>query len=249
MAFEAINRVLVWRQIADQIGSAIIDGTLAPGEELPTERELCERFGVSRASTREALRVLEAQGLIMSNDVHVRTVAAYGASSALHQALEQLIHLQAVTMNDLVDFRCLLECQGVRMAAERRDKKALAEARKTLEEAVRVAGEGPGGDSVVSFEAADIQFHLALISASGSEVMTVVMQALRSTVTRRLYEVLSSSADAHEAVQTFNAAHAAILEAVENGDGEAAAEHMERHIRDAYAHAMSGGRPKGRKPR
>ena len=55
MAFEAINRVLVWQQIADQIGSAIIDGTLAPGDELPTERELSERFGVSRASTREAL--------------------------------------------------------------------------------------------------------------------------------------------------------------------------------------------------
>ena len=248
MAFEAINRVLVWQQIADQIGSAIIDGTLAPGDELPTERELSERFGVSRASTREALRVLEAQGLIVTNDVHARTVASYGASSALHQALEQLIHLQAVTMNDLVDFRCLLEGQGVRLAAARRDKKALAEVRKALEEVVR-AGEERGADSVDSFEAADIQFHLALISASGSEVMTIVMQALRSTVTRRLYEVLSSSPDAHETMKVFNAAHTAILAAVEKGDGEAAAEHMERHIRDAYAQSKTGGRAKKRNGR
>lgn len=248
MAFEAINRVLVWQQIADQIGSAIIDGTLAPGDELPTERELSERFGVSRASTREALRVLEAQGLIVTNDVHARTVASYGASSALHQALEQLIHLQAVTMNDLVDFRCLLEGQGVRLAAARRDKKALAEVRKALEEVVR-AGDERGADSVDSFEAADIQFHLALISASGSEVMTIVMQALRSTVTRRLYEVLSSSPDAHETMNVFNAAHTAILGAVEKGDGEAAAEHMERHIRDAYAQSKTGGRAKKRNGR
>src|ERR1700753_2522828 len=129
MPFETISRVLVWRQIVDQIAAAIVDGTLAPGEELPTERELCERFGVSRASTRDALRVLEAQGLTISHETKARTVAPSGASGALEQAIKQLTDLHAVTVEDLVDFRCLIEGHAVRVVAKESDAKKLADVR------------------------------------------------------------------------------------------------------------------------
>ena len=64
MEFRHVARSLVYPQVADQIRAAIIEGELGPGEPLPTERRLCDQLGVSRASVREALRSLQAQGLV-----------------------------------------------------------------------------------------------------------------------------------------------------------------------------------------
>jgi GntR family transcriptional regulator, transcriptional repressor for pyruvate dehydrogenase complex len=61
---EETRRLPIYLQVADRIREAIIAGTLAPGDALPTERELAESFQVSRASVREALRALQAQGLV-----------------------------------------------------------------------------------------------------------------------------------------------------------------------------------------
>jgi GntR family transcriptional regulator, transcriptional repressor for pyruvate dehydrogenase complex len=235
LPFETISRVLVWRQIVDQIGAAIVDGTLKPGEVLPTERELCERFGVSRASTREALRVLEAQGLIVSHETKGRTVAPDGASGALQQAIKQLTDLHAVNVDDLVDFRCLIEAHAVRAAAKKPVSGSLAKARKALDESVALSGERGSEGNFASFEESDIRFHVALVAAAGNDAMTITMQALRPIVTRRLDEGLDSISDAEESMHRFTEEHGKILDAIEKGKGDKAADLLESHIRDAYA--------------
>lgn len=64
--FEPVVRQPVYEQVAGQLREAILDGSLAPGTPLPSERELCERFAVGRTTIREALRSLQAQGLTVA---------------------------------------------------------------------------------------------------------------------------------------------------------------------------------------
>ncbi|MSW51846.1 MAG: GntR family transcriptional regulator, partial [Actinobacteria bacterium] len=66
MPFEEVVRRPVYQQVAAQLRAAILDGELQPGNVLPSERELGERFGVGRTSVREALRALQAQGLVVA---------------------------------------------------------------------------------------------------------------------------------------------------------------------------------------
>ena len=231
MSFQPVKRIALWSQIADQIAMAIVDGQLLAGEPLPTERELVKRFGASRASIREALRALEARGLLVpdfANPSQPRVVAFNGASGELHHALAQLLRLERVRMADLVEFRCVLEAAGVRQAAVRKDVGRIHQARLALEEAVLSEG------SVDTFEASDIRFHVALIGASGNEVMLLVMQALRETVTRRFFDTLKAVEHPRVAMHKLNVEHGAILEAVHTGDGEEAAALMVHHIRDFY---------------
>jgi GntR family transcriptional regulator, transcriptional repressor for pyruvate dehydrogenase complex len=227
MPFEAISRVLVWRQIVDQIASAIIDGTLAPGEELPTERELCERFGVSRASTREALRVLEAQGLIISHETKGRTVSPNGATGALQQAIAQLTDLHAVTVEDLIDFRCLIEGHAVRVAAKEPDKARMDEVRASVEEAFELSA----GPDLEAFEANQVRFHVALVAAGGNELMALTIEALRPVFTQRLGAGLEAAPDPEKAMKALAEDHKKVLDQVEKGKGDKAAKLLESHIR------------------
>ena len=59
--FQTVSRPTLYAEVAGQIRSAILDGTISSGEKLPSERELARQFGVSRSSVREALRHLQAQ--------------------------------------------------------------------------------------------------------------------------------------------------------------------------------------------
>jgi GntR family transcriptional regulator, transcriptional repressor for pyruvate dehydrogenase complex len=231
MPFEVISRVLVWRQIVDQIAGAIVDGSLAPGEELPTERELCERFGVSRASTREALRVLEAQGLIISHETKARTVAPSGASGALEQAIKQLTDLHAVTVEDLVDFRCLIEGHAVRTAAKEPDQKKLAEVRASVEEAFELSTGRQDRGNFEAFEANAVRFHVALVAAGGNELMALTIEALRPVFTQRLGAGLESADDAEGTMRELAEDHKKVLDQVEKGKGDKAAKLLETHIR------------------
>ena len=75
MTFRGVVRTPVYMQVAAQIREAILDGRFGPGDSLPTERDLSTQFGVSRASVREALRALQAQGLITAEGRTTRTTA------------------------------------------------------------------------------------------------------------------------------------------------------------------------------
>src|SRR3979411_2385699 len=123
MGFEEVDRKPLYLQVAEQIREAILRGDLAPGARLPTERELGDTFGVSRASVREALRSLQAHGLISGAGriAPARTVVTLGELDSLQQAVVHLLTLQRVPFADLVELRPTLEAAPVRRDAERSD--------------------------------------------------------------------------------------------------------------------------------
>jgi GntR family transcriptional regulator, transcriptional repressor for pyruvate dehydrogenase complex len=227
-AFREIVRNPVYTQVAEQLREAILVGELRPGEPVPTERELAESFGVSRASVREALRALQAQGLIVSTGSPTRSVVAQTVDEPVREALVNLLRLNGVDLADLVDLRCVLETAAVREAAERRDPELLADARRALEDM------NGGKVGIEEFDEADVRFHVALARASGNEAMHLVMTALRGAAARHLLDSLRARRDPEPTLRRLARQHAQILEAVEGGDADAAAALIEVHIRGFY---------------
>src|SRR3954468_17410083 len=106
--------------IADQIRQAIVSGRLPEGERLPPERELAEQFGVSRVTVRDALRALEAMGLI-----EVRVGARGGAfataptGSIVAQTMGDMMMMSAVSPQDIVEARLVVELGTITLACTR----------------------------------------------------------------------------------------------------------------------------------
>src|SRR3954463_14690424 len=106
--------------IADQIRSAIVTGQLGEGDRLPPERELAEQFGVSRVTVRDALRALEAMGLI-----DVRVGARGGAfvtvpsGDGVGQTMSDMMMMQAITPEDIVEARLMVELGTITIACSR----------------------------------------------------------------------------------------------------------------------------------
>jgi GntR family transcriptional regulator, transcriptional repressor for pyruvate dehydrogenase complex len=239
MAFTGIDRNPAYLQVADQIRRAILDGSLAPGEPLATEREMCRQFGVSRTTVREALRALQAQGLVSGGGTTstVRSTVATGPTSApLRDALQHLVQLERVSLSDLVELRCALEGAALARAATDADPARLAEAREALEIM------GRPGVSAEDFDAADVRFHVALVAASGNEALHLVMLAVRESVASHLLQALSGVRDTRSTLRALHAEHAAVLEAVEAGDGQRASELVRRHISGFYSSCIEADR-------
>jgi DNA-binding FadR family transcriptional regulator len=226
--FSTIVRAPVYLQVAEQLREAILTGDMAAGDQLPPERELAAAFGASRASVREALRVLEAQGLISVAGAPAPAVVAEQGARPAREALGALLRLGQVPLGDLVDFRCLLEAEAVRLAATQRDAGRLEEAREA------VAAMRDGNASLEEFDEADVRFHVALVRGSGNEAMHLVMAALRDAVARHLLAALRERRDPGRTLRRLAAEHAEILDAVESGDGDRAADLVEHHIRGFY---------------
>ncbi len=227
MPFQEIVRSPVYLQVAEQLREAILAGRLAPGEELPTERELSHSFGVSRASVREALRALQAQGLVTRGGAPGRAVVAGEVAAPAGDVLVNLLRLNQVGLEDLVDFRSVLESAALRLAARDGDPARLEEAREAL---AQMSGEM----TIEAFDEADVRFHVALVRASGNEAMHLVMLALRRAVARHLLEALRAQRDRRATLGRLTREHAAILKAVEAGNADRAAALVDRHIRGFY---------------
>jgi GntR family transcriptional repressor for pyruvate dehydrogenase complex len=229
-----VERAPLYLQIAEQLREAILEGRLAPGQALPTERELAESFGASRATIREALRALEAQGLIVGGGAPGPAVVAKDLHGPARDAITTLLRLKQVELSDLVDLRCLLEMDAVERAAKRPDRARLDEARSALE---LMQDDGIG---IEAFDEADVRFHVALVRASGNEAMQLVMLALHDPVAAHLLEALHAQPDPRATLRRLTSEHAAILESVEAGEGPQASTMIERHIRRFYKDMSSG---------
>lgn len=230
MDFDSIIRMPVSLQVAGQLRDRILAGEFVAGQALPTERELTQAFGVSRTSVREALRALEAQGFVASGPATSRTVVAPGLSAALREAVGNLLRLQQIPVDDLVEFRCVIERATVGRAAELRPQDALAEAHAAVN-AMQDRTLGPE-----AFEKLDLRFHVALAAASGNQALHLVFLAVRDAIELYLLDRMRRHGNLQVGLDRLRREHAEILEAVGAGEGERAAELMAAHIR-GFAHS------------
>ncbi|MEA2244529.1 MAG: GntR family transcriptional regulator, transcriptional repressor for pyruvate dehydrogenase complex, partial [Solirubrobacteraceae bacterium] len=121
-SFDKVRRIRSFDDVLEQLREAILSGRVRPGERLPNERQLCETFGVGRPTLREALRSLEAVGMI-----EVRpgkgggSYAVTPSASILGDALAALVNLRGASLEDLAEFRVDFEGENASWAARRAD--------------------------------------------------------------------------------------------------------------------------------
>lgn len=238
MTFSGVVRNPVYLQVAEQVRDAILAGDLAPGVPLPTERELAAQFGVSRQTVREALRALQTQGLISGGGRTSplrSTVAAEAPSGPVREALGNLLRLQRVSLADLVEVRCALEVAALERAPTDPRGAQLTHAREAVAEMSRAEV------TVEAFDDADVRFHLALVAFSGNEAMHLIMLAVRDAIASHLLDSLRQLPHRQPALAKLAAEHAAILQAVQAGDGTRAGELLRGHVRGFYADVLTEG--------
>jgi GntR family transcriptional repressor for pyruvate dehydrogenase complex len=221
-SFDKVRRVRTFDDVLDQLREAILSGRIRPGERLPGERQLCEEFGVGRPTLREALRSLEAVGMI-----EVRpgkgggSYAVTPSESTLGDALASLVSLRGASLEDLAEFRVDFEGENAAWAARRADASDIA----TLEQIVVEAREA-GSTEVLA--GVDVRWHEALARATKNRLRIGIALGIHGAVTRRHNQLVRPAALEH--ALTIPEDLAAITAAVADGDAELARILMREHI-------------------
>ena len=156
------------KKIIANIGELINYKNLEPGDKLPSERMMSERFGVSRGNVRAAIQKLEFFGILNSIPQSGTFVANIG-SIAINGMIEDILRLETPDFKSLVETRILLELKTVRLAALRRTEKDLIKIKAALDAYTEKVLDGK--DAVQE----DLLFHLAIARASGNSTMNTFM--------------------------------------------------------------------------
>ncbi len=218
--FTPIRQARASGEIVAQIERAIFGGQLAPGDRLQSERELAEQFGVSRITVRDALRVLEARGL-----VRVKVGASGGAfvsETNLDQVAESIstmIRLKRMTLSELAEARTVVEAATAELAAQRADHAAVTQITATVESGRRVVRERD------SHLMASMDFHVAVARAAGNEVLYATVRAYHELIVGALRDMRDPRSA--RATQKY---HEEILDAIRKRDADAARAAMLEHL-------------------
>ena len=210
-------RTTFQRQVLDQLGLDICTGRYQPGQILPSENELCERFAFSRIVIREAVKSLAAKGML---DVRRKVGTLVLGPSEWNLFDPDIIVWRTQTSGadremsrDLMELRGIVEPAAARLAASRASENDLRAIRAAFEDMKRaVAGE-------CDYVAADLAFHSAIFAASGNQFVSQMRIAL-SAILRRGFEIVSQKPGGPE---DSLPAHEALCRCIEQRDAEAAA--------------------------
>ncbi len=209
------------QQIMSQIESQIRSGALQVGEKLATEKELSEQFGVSRSVVREAIKLLEAMGLVVSRQgsgSYVRN----DTGTAVSRLLSLSVSPNDRGVQDLFEFREGLELLSARWAADRRNDQDLEDIRGRLEQNRQAAH----GRDAEGFTVSDWQFHSRIAEATGNQYLTVVLSAVREMQ----HDVVAMMSSDIGSMERAIGEHERIVDALERGDAAEAEEAARAHI-------------------
>ncbi|MGV8907475.1 MAG: FadR/GntR family transcriptional regulator [Propionicimonas sp.] len=211
------------------IEAGILDGTHRVGDQLPPERELAANLGVSRSAVREAMRVLQTQGLIISRTGPGRgTRIAPAQGSALARIFQLHLALSDTGSGDLTETRVALERSSAALAAQRATQKSL----RRLNAAVEAMATA---ETIEGFNDLDTEFHVLIARAGQNQLIADLTVAIRQAVRETIRDASAEMPDwLHFRLQLIRE-HGGVLDAIVAGDPTSAASLMEAHIRGAYA--------------
>ena len=222
---EKISEVIAREIVKDSRG-------LPPGTMLPSEAKLLDKYQVGRASLREALRLLEVQGLIVirpgpgggpmiaeADSVH------FGRMASLY------FHLSDATYRDTLDARLILEPVVAGIIARDQDPEQIAALARYLELA---SDEGPDDTRAFAEEERSLEFHAMLMSMSGNPVITLLVRSLQDLMIDRWAASPTSASEFGHAQEV----HALIVRAIIDGQSAQAERLMREHIKEFIDHEV-----------
>lgn len=214
---EPIRKIAIHELVVQRIRRAIHLGDYLPGDRLPSEREIAERLEVSRETVREAVKVLESEGYVVSRRGATGGIAVTALGGPVARTLARLQENQESIVH-LMDFRRANECLAARLAAELRTEDDVAQISNAVEDL-------KSAEDIPRFRKADSRFHLAVAVASRNPYVERAIVDAREAIFlwhgKRRYDLVLHT--------TLNA-HRKILDAIAARDPDGAAAAMDEHL-------------------
>lgn len=233
---KAVNLV---DSLVDQLEKAICSGKFKPGEKLPSSSKLEKALGASRGTLREAVRVLQQKGLVESRvGVKGGVFVREANIDSVTDGIGQLIQRKKISIEDLSEFRQVIESGLIRSVAARidtQDTEILKEFLSSLEEETQRGADGWHG-----FLDVEVQLRKQLIRIAGNPLYDAVLTPIHENIFGyAAYYISGEDANVNEAMDDWN--H--IINALTKGDIEKSVNYTCEHIR-RYAHRMRQGMTK-----
>ena len=218
--YKVVRTSRLYEQIVQQIEDSVLNGSLKPGDQLPAERDLAQRLGVSRTAVREAVKALREKGLVEAYSGR-GTFITDGTSQAARQSFDLMEKIgQQEGAPHLAELRLILEPGIAALAAARIQEPELV----AMREAVAVmdrAQRDPG-----AFIEADLDFHLALAEAAANPLILSLIDSIVGLLREQRIKIFNVEGGP----QRGQLHHKRILEAVERRDPEMARSAMRAHL-------------------
>lgn len=228
--YRAVQASRLYELIVEQIEQSIRTGQLKPGDQLPAERELAQRFNVSRTAVREAVKALGEKGLVEAQPGR-GTFIIDGTAHAIRQSLDRLLTMGQLDGSAyLVEVREILEPEIAARAAARAQDKHLAAMREAIAEMDASLDDGD------RFIEADLDFHLALAEATENPIILNLIDSIVGLLREQRMRIFDSG-DGPVHGQFH---HKRILEAVERRDPDASRRAMRAHLDQVREDSQAG---------
>ena len=221
-------------RIATQLLDIIEIQKLAPGDRLPPERQLAELLEVSRPSLREALHILQAQGLVRIKHGQGTFVQEPIVAQELRASMMTKTH----GLNELFDAREVLEVPAAKWAAEKATKEDIRLLRATLNQIDNVTAIHP--IDYDQLQLLDAKFHLTIVGIAGNRFINQTLNVLQDVMRMSMETTLRLPGRS----DISRSEHSEILAAIENGKGELASKLILQHITGARATALADAKKK-----
>jgi len=231
MKIEPLNKTenyCIQKDIIVNIRSLINDKNLEPGDKLPSERTLSDKFGITRTNLREAIQKLEFYGLLNSIPQSGTFVANIGVT-AMNGMIDDILRLEEPDFKSLVETRILLELKTVKLAALRRSEEDLLNIKQALDAHNKKIMLGQ--DAVQE----DLLFHLAIAKASGNSTMNTFMLIITPEIITKFekYHVCN-----HDGINLKNE-HTDIYNAIVDQNPTQAKKMMKKHFKLLYQYCYN----------
>ncbi|WP_299440799.1 FadR/GntR family transcriptional regulator [uncultured Aquimarina sp.] len=210
--------------VISKIRELIITRQLEPGDKLPSERTLSQKFNASRSQLRLAIQKLEFYGLVKRYPKSGTFVSKIGVG-ALNSMMANILHLQIPHFKSLVETRLILETKAVKLAAIRRTEKQLCQIEKAHQAYIE---KSINGQNAVD---EDLLFHLKVAEASCNSVINSLMLVITPEIITNL--VANKICDQTN-FSTLIQEHQNIVDAIRNKDPYQATESLKTHFEDLY---------------
>lgn len=221
--FRPIKSIKISERIALQVKNAILRGTMKPGDRLPPERELGEQFQASRISVREALKTLEASGLLTIKPGSGVFVAEVD-SRPLSNSLSSLLRIQKASINELTEARIILEPSIAQLAAQRITPEEIQRLERNIEETKKVIHANRPAYQP------NIEFHSLLAESTHNPVIALMMRPLFDVLKEMNLEMEGSLQRRIDISKGAIVYHQRILRALKEKDEKKVYELMWRHV-------------------
>lgn len=230
--YRTVKTSRLYEQIVQQVEDSILKGQLKPGDQLPAERDLAQRFGVSRTAVREAVKALREKGLVEAYSGR-GTFVTNGTSHAIRQSLDLLIRInQQEGWTHLAELRYILEPEIAALAAPRIEEQLLT----TMREAVATMDRNLHDPD--AYVEADLDFHLALAEAAENPLILSLLDSIVGLLREQRSRIFN--VDGGPERGQFH--HKRILAAVETRNADAAREAMRAHLQQVLADSDIAGK-------